>query len=85
MKRVTHGGALFNLRTDAAFAPSGEMFMTDGYGNARMYKFSAEGSIFSPGVEPGTAPGQFKLPDGAWIDRWSARRSSSGRAKPALD
>jgi hypothetical protein len=34
------------------------MFMTDGYGNARVHKFSAEGKhLFSWG-EPGNAPGQ---------------------------
>jgi DNA-binding beta-propeller fold protein YncE len=68
-KKVTHGGGPFNLPTDIAFAPSGEMFMTDGYGNARVHKFSADGKhLFSWG-EPGTAPGQFNLPHGVWIDR----------------
>src|SRR5205814_1765608 len=41
-RKVTHGGGPFNLPTDIAFAPSGEMFMTDGYGNARVHKFSAD-------------------------------------------
>src|SRR5438128_4360892 len=68
-KKVTHGGGPFNLPTDIAFAPSGEMFMTDGYGNARVHKFSADGKhLFSWG-EPGNAPGQFNLPHGVWIDR----------------
>jgi sugar lactone lactonase YvrE len=45
------------------------MFMSDGYGNARVHKFSPEGKhLFSWG-EPGTAPGQFNLPHGVWIDR----------------
>ena len=68
-KKVTHGGGPFNLPTDIAFAPSGEMFMSDGYGNARVHKFSADGKhLFSWG-EPGNAPGQFNLPHGVWIDR----------------
>jgi len=68
-RQVTHGGAPFNLPTDIAVAPDGSMFMTDGYGNARVHKFSAEGKhLFSWG-EPGTAPGQFNLPHGVWIDR----------------
>jgi DNA-binding beta-propeller fold protein YncE len=68
-KKVTHGGAPFNLPTDIAFAPDGSMFMSDGYGNSRVHKFSAEGKhLFSWG-EPGTAPGQFNLPHGVWIDR----------------
>src|SRR2546430_3143893 len=68
-KKVTHGGGPFNLPTDIAFAPDGSMFMTDGYGNARVHKFSPDPKhLFSWG-EPGTAPGQFNLPHGVWIDR----------------
>ncbi len=81
-RKVTHGGGPFNLPTDIAFAPDGSMFMTDGYGNARVHKFSPDAKYqFSwgePGTapgqfnswgEPGTAPGQFNLPHGVWIDR----------------
>src|SRR5437867_3196164 len=68
-RSVTHGGGPFNLPTDLALAPSGEMFVTDGYGNARVHKFSADGRhLFSWG-EPGTGPGQFNLPHAVWIDR----------------
>jgi DNA-binding beta-propeller fold protein YncE len=68
-QKVTHGGGPFNLPTDVAFTPGGEMFITDGYGNARVHKFAADGThLFSWG-EPGTAPGQFNLPHGVWIDR----------------
>jgi sugar lactone lactonase YvrE len=66
---VTHAGGPFNLPTDIALTPSGEMFVTDGYGNARVHKFAADGThLFSWG-EPGSAPGQFMLPHGVWIDR----------------
>ena len=68
-RKVTHGGGPFNLPTDIAFASDGSMFMTDGYGNARVHKFSPDAKhLFSWG-EPGTAPGQFNLPHGVWIDR----------------
>jgi DNA-binding beta-propeller fold protein YncE len=68
-KKVTHGGGPFNLPTDIAFAPDGAMFMSDGYGNARVHKFSADARhLFSWG-EPGNAPGQFNLPHGVWVDR----------------
>jgi len=68
-QQVTHGGGPFNLPTDIAVAPAGEMFVTDGYGNARVHKFAADGThLFSWG-EPGTAPGQFNLPHGVWIDK----------------
>jgi DNA-binding beta-propeller fold protein YncE len=68
-RKVTHGGGPFNLPTDIAFAPDGAIFTSDGYGNARIHKFAADGThLFSWG-EPGDAPGQFNLPHGVWIDR----------------
>src|SRR5688572_22755785 len=38
-RSVTHGGGPFNLPTDLALTPSGEIFVSDGYGNARVHKF----------------------------------------------
>ena len=67
-RKVTHGGGPFNLPTDIAFAPSGEFFITDGYGNARVHKFSADAEYLYSWGEPGTAPGAFNLPHGIWVD-----------------
>jgi len=68
-KDVKHGGGPFNLPTDIDVAPSGEMFVTDGYGNARVHRFAADGKLLKSWGEPGSAPGQFNLPHGVWIDR----------------
>jgi sugar lactone lactonase YvrE len=68
-QKVTHGGPPFNLPTDIDVAPSGDLFVTDGYGNARVHKFGADGTLVKSWGEPGTAPGQFRLPHGVWIDR----------------
>src|SRR5207247_1690238 len=68
-RNVTHGGGPFNLPTDIALTPSGEMFVTDGYGNARVHKFAADGKYLFSWGEPGTGPSQFNLPHGVWIDR----------------
>jgi len=81
-RKVTHGGGPFNLPTDIALARSGEMFITDGYGNARVHKFAADGTHLDSWGEPGSAPGQFMLPHGVWIDVASAPGrpvSESGR------
>ena len=67
-EKITHAGDPFNLPTDIDVAPSGEMFVTDGYGNARVHKFDANGALIKSWGEPGTAPGQFRLPHGVWID-----------------
>jgi sugar lactone lactonase YvrE len=68
-RRVTRAGGPFNLPTDIAVAPSGELFVTDGYGNARVHKFDSAGRLLYSWGEPGTGPGQFNLPHGVWIDR----------------
>src|SRR5262245_58525875 len=68
-RKVTHGAGPFNLPTDIAVAPSGEMFVTAGYGNARVHKFAADGSYLFSWGEPGAGPGEFSLPHGVWIDR----------------
>lgn len=67
-QKITHAGGPFNLPTDIDVAPSGDMFITDGYGNARVHKFSADGKHVMSWGEPGAEPGQFRLPHGVWID-----------------
>lgn len=56
-------GAPFNRPTDAYVSPaSGDIFVTDGYGNSRVHRFSPGGEYISSWGEPGTGPGQFSLP-----------------------
>jgi len=55
-------GNPFNRCTHTAHSPEGDIYISDGYGNARIHKFSPDGQhLFSWG-ESGTAPGQFNLP-----------------------
>jgi DNA-binding beta-propeller fold protein YncE len=68
-KNVTHGGGPFNLPADIALTPSGEMFIADGYANARVHKFGADGTHQFSWGEPGGEPYQFRLPHGIWVDR----------------
>ena len=68
-KTVTHGGDPFNLPAGIAVAPSGEIFIADGYANSRVHRFSPEGKLILSWGEPGNGPGQFNLPHGVWIDR----------------
>ena len=78
---ITRGGQPFNRPTGVAISSSGEIYISDGYGNARVHKFSASGNhLFSWG-EPGPAPGQFRLPHSICIDKedqiWIADRENS--------
>ncbi len=66
---VTHGGEPFNMPAGIAFNPAGEIFIADGYANARVHKFSPQGQHLLSWGEPGTGAGEFNLPHGVWIDR----------------
>ena len=66
---ISKGGPPFNRPTGVALSSTGAIYISDGYANARVHKFSPEGKhIFSWG-EPGAAPGQFRLPHSIFIDR----------------
>jgi DNA-binding beta-propeller fold protein YncE len=62
-------GRPFGGPTDAAVSPSGEVYISDGYKNARVHKFSAEGELLLSWGEPGDGPGQFHLPHSVWVDK----------------
>ena len=69
----------FNWPTDAAIAPTGELFISDGYGNSRVHKYTGEGRLlFSWGVPSKSAPGEFHVPHGIWIHT-DASSSPTGR------
>ena len=61
-------GKPFNLPTDLALGPDGEMFISDGYGNARIHKYSPDGELITSWGQPGTGPGEFDLPHCVRID-----------------
>ena len=61
------GGAPFHYPTNVALAADGSLYISDGYGNARVHKFSRDGRhLFSWG-EPGAGPGQFHIPHGITV------------------
>jgi streptogramin lyase len=52
----------FNQPTDVAFGPDGDVYVSDGYGNARVVRFSKEGKYLGEWGELGSRPGQFSIP-----------------------
>jgi DNA-binding beta-propeller fold protein YncE len=54
--------------TDIAFGPQGRLFISDGYGNARILEYTADGKRVRQWGTPGSGPGQFRLPHGIAID-----------------
>jgi DNA-binding beta-propeller fold protein YncE len=55
--------------TDIAFGPNGRLFISDGYGNARILEYSADGQRVKVWGRAGTGPGQFQIPHGIAYDR----------------
>ena len=66
---VLHGAGPFNRCTNLAVAPTGELFVSDGYGNCRVHRFTADGELVSSWGEVGSGPGEFRLPHGILVDR----------------
>ena len=58
----------FNHPADVAVAPNGEIFVADGYGNSRVHRFAADGSIIRSWGARGDGPGEFTTPHGIWVD-----------------
>jgi DNA-binding beta-propeller fold protein YncE len=67
-RTIRRGAGPFNLPTNLALGPAGEMYVTDGYGNARIHKFAPDGKLLRSWGEPGDGRGQFNLPHGIGVD-----------------
>ena len=56
-------GRMFNRPTDVVVDPAtGDIFITDGYGNSSVHQLRADGSHIRSWGEPGTDAGQFNCP-----------------------
>ncbi len=66
---IKRGGPPFNGPTGVSLSTCGEIFVSDGYCNARVHKFSPDGKLLLSWGEPGQDPCQFKLPHSIWVDR----------------
>ena len=54
--------------TDVTFAPRGRLFISDGYGNARILEYDRAGKRAKVWGSKGTEPGQFRIPHGITND-----------------
>jgi DNA-binding beta-propeller fold protein YncE len=54
-------GTPFHRCTHTALSPRGDIYVSDGYGNARVHKFSPGGKLLKSWGEPGTDAGQFNV------------------------
>ncbi len=66
---VLRAAGPFNRPTRLSPSPSGDLYVSDGYRNSRVHRFSAEGELISSWGEPGgPAPGHFYSPHSLWVD-----------------
>jgi DNA-binding beta-propeller fold protein YncE len=69
IERALPAPSSFYQPTDTVIGPDGSTFVTDGYGNSRVAKFSKEGNLITHWGERGTGPGQFNTPHSIVIDK----------------
>lgn len=54
-------GEPFHRCTHTALSPRGDIYVSDGYGNSCVHKFSPDGKLLKTWGEPGSDPGQFNI------------------------
>jgi 6-bladed beta-propeller protein len=59
----------FNHPTRATVSPDGEIYVADGYGNARIHRFTPEGEWRASFGDVGQGPGEFMTPHSIIVDR----------------
>jgi sugar lactone lactonase YvrE len=67
LQTIARGAGPFNRPTRLSVAPDGSLYVSDGYGNARVHRFSPSGELIDSWGQPGPAPGQFNLPHSVWV------------------
>lgn len=58
----------FNRPTDIVVASDGSFYVSDGYGNSRVIKFSSEGNYLFEWGKKGSGEGEFDIPHGVDLD-----------------
>lgn len=58
----------FNMPTDVAFGLSGELYISDGYGNSRVCKYTTSGKFVKTWGHKGPGPGEFNTPHQVRVD-----------------
>ena len=67
--QVKRSAGPFNQSTKAIESLWGDIYVTDGYGNARVHVFSPDVKPKFSWGDPGTGPGQFRIPHDIVTDK----------------
>jgi sugar lactone lactonase YvrE len=61
-RTILRGAGPFNRPTKMVTAANGDLFASDGYGNARVHHFDATGGLRRSWGQPGSEPSHFNIP-----------------------
>jgi DNA-binding beta-propeller fold protein YncE len=64
VETVARPAGPFNGCTNLTVAPTGDLYVADGYGNCRVHRFTADGELVASWGGIGVGPGEFHLPHG---------------------
>jgi DNA-binding beta-propeller fold protein YncE len=67
-RTIQRAAGPFHYPTNLAIAPAGDLYVADGYGNARIHRFAADGQYRESWGAPGSGRGEFNIPHGIAID-----------------
>ena len=77
---IKYAGAPFNKPTKLVESADGRLFASDGYGNAAVHAFAADGTLLRTWGGPGQEPGHFNIPHNLYVDAlgriWVADRDN---------
>lgn len=81
LNTIARGGPPFNRPTGVSVTESGTIYVADGYGNARVHKFTPDGKLLLSWGGPGYGPSEFRLPHDVFVDKqervWIPDRENS--------
>ena len=66
-RTIKHSAGPFNRPTGVSVADDGRIYISDGYGNARIHIFSPDGELLKSWGEPGNGKGEFYIPHGILV------------------
>lgn len=69
LETIKRAAPPFNRPTGVAFSRDGDLYVSDGYGNAAIHHFSKEGKLLKTWGGPGDEPGKFIVPHCICVDR----------------
>lgn len=69
LESIQRAAPPFNRPTGVCFAPDGDFFVSDGYGNAAIHRFAPDGTLLRTWGGPGDEPGHFVVPHCLCVDR----------------